>query len=129
MLSLVPGKTFEQNNHAEAYIRTVRASLGPLSLDSLRIAVDCGHGAACELVPSLLRDRFSAFRLIGVAPDGFNINQGYGSEAPERLQEEVKKIGADVGIAFDGDADRAILLMSREMSLMVMPFWPLLPSI
>jgi phosphoglucosamine mutase len=81
-----------------------------LRLDGLRIALDCAHGAAYKVAPAALWELGAEVDAIGVAPDGFNVNDGFGSTHPEALQERVKAIRADIGIALDGDADRLIVV-------------------
>jgi phosphoglucosamine mutase len=81
-----------------------------LALDGLRVAIDCGHGAAYRVAPEVLRELGADVIAIGVSPDGENINAGCGALHPERLQETVRVHGAHVGIALDGDADRCILV-------------------
>lgn len=83
------------------------AALGP-SLTGLKMVVDCGHGAASDLAPALFRRLGAEVVAICHAPDGRNINQGCGALHPEVAGREVTAAGADLGVAFDGDADRAI---------------------
>jgi phosphoglucosamine mutase len=78
-------------------------------LDGLRIVVDCAHGAAYRVAPTVLWELGANVVPIGVAPDGFNINKDCGSTVPERLCAAVVEAGADLGIALDGDADRVLL--------------------
>jgi phosphoglucosamine mutase len=74
----------------------------------LRLAVDCANGAAARVVPELLKRLNVEARVLNASPDGRNINLHCGSLHPERMAEEAKAWGADLGVAFDGDADRAI---------------------
>ncbi|SDI30544.1 phosphoglucosamine mutase [Alteribacillus persepolensis] len=74
----------------------------------LHIALDCAHGAASSLAPHLFADLDADISTIGNTPDGTNINDGVGSTHPEALAAFVKEQSADVGLAFDGDADRLI---------------------
>jgi phosphoglucosamine mutase len=74
------------------------------------IAVDAAHGAAWRTAPEILRRLGAEVVAIGCAPDGQNINRGVGALHPERLGARVRAIGADAGIALDGDADRCALL-------------------
>jgi phosphoglucosamine mutase len=80
-----------------------------LRLDGLKIVVDCAHGAAYRVAPSVLWELGAEVIPIGVAPDGFNINKDCGSLATEAMRKEVVAKGADLGIALDGDADRVVL--------------------
>ena len=80
-----------------------------MSLDGLRIVVDCANGAAYRVVPEALWELGAEVISIGVEPDGFNINRDCGSTAPEELCRKVREMRADIGIALDGDADRVII--------------------
>ncbi len=84
-----------------------------LTLDGLTVAVDCGHGAAYKVAPEVLEELGARVVALGVDPDGENINRDAGALHPEHLQEAVRASGAHVGIALDGDADRAILVDER----------------
>jgi len=81
-----------------------------LTLDGLTIAVDCGNGAAYKVAPEVLEELGARVIPLGVTPDGENINQNCGALHPGALQRTVKAAGAHVGVALDGDADRAILV-------------------
>ena len=81
-----------------------------LSLDGLRIVVDCANGAAYKVAPEALWELGAEVFSIGVEPDGFNINRAVGSTAPEALVKKVREMRADIGIALDGDADRVIVV-------------------
>ena len=78
------------------------------NFEGMHIVIDCAHGAASSLAPQLLGDLEAEITTIGTSPDGLNINQHVGSTHPEALQEKVKELNADLGLAFDGDADRLI---------------------
>lgn len=80
------------------------------SFEGIKVVLDCAHGAAYELAPRLFRELGAEVIAIGAEPDGLNINDGYGSTHPETLREEVLRHGADLGLAFDGDADRLIAI-------------------
>ncbi|QCT04394.1 phosphoglucosamine mutase [Paenibacillus algicola] len=80
--------------------------------DGLKIVLDCAHGAAYELAPQLFRDLGAEVIAIGAEPNGLNINEECGSTHPELLRDEVLRHGADLGLAFDGDADRLIAIDS-----------------
>lgn len=85
------------------------ASLGS-PLDGIHIAVDCGHGAASRLGPALFARLGARVSAVCREPDGRNINLACGALHPERVREKVLAVGADLGVAFDGDADRAIFV-------------------
>src|SRR5215470_8043428 len=84
-----------------------------LSLEGLRVVVDCANGAAYRVAPEALWELGADVISIGVEPDGFNINKECGSTAPEALCRKVREMRADIGIALDGDADRVILVDER----------------
>jgi phosphoglucosamine mutase len=79
-------------------------------LSGLRVVIDCANGAAYKVAPVALWELGAEVFSIGVEPDGFNINEGVGSTAPEALIAKVKELRADIGIALDGDADRVIIV-------------------
>ncbi|MDP5281445.1 phosphoglucosamine mutase [Sphingomonas sp. DG1-23] len=81
-----------------------------LTLDGLKVVVDCANGAAYQVAPSALWELGAEVIAIGVTPNGKNINDGVGSTAPETLCETVVASGAQIGIALDGDADRLIVV-------------------
>jgi len=83
------------------------------SLEGLKIVVDCAHGATYQVGPQTLRELDAKVTTIGATPDGLNINEGFGSTAPEALQRKVLEQGADLGIAFDGDGDRVLFVDHR----------------
>jgi len=80
------------------------------TLDGLRIVVDAANGAGYKVAPDVLEELGADVTTIGVDPDGENINAGCGAMHPEGLQERVRALGADVGLALDGDADRCLLV-------------------
>ncbi len=80
-----------------------------LDLDGVRIVVDCANGAAAAFAPKLLADLGAEVFAIGVKPDGRNINAGCGATDTEAMCREVKRRRAHVGLALDGDADRALI--------------------
>src|SRR5262249_24031050 len=81
---------------------------GGLSLDGFGLAIDCANGAASAIAPQLFHRLGARVEVISGSPDGRNINEACGSLHPERLQHLVVEQGLDMGIALDGDADRAL---------------------
>ncbi len=79
-------------------------------LTGLRIVVDCANGAAYKAAPDVLWELGADVIPLGVSPDGYNINLGCGSTAPQAAAEAVRSHGADLGICLDGDADRIVLI-------------------
>jgi phosphoglucosamine mutase len=101
---------------ADVYVEALLAafrSTGQSSLLDLKIVVDCANGAAFETFPTALRALGADPILIGVAPNGQNINADCGSTHPEALAKAVRDNGADIGVALDGDADRLIMVDSH----------------
>ncbi len=83
---------------------------GGRTLNGLKVVVDCANGAAYKVAPTALWELEADVISVGVAPNGTNINDGCGSTDTEMLRQKVLKLGADVGIALDGDADRLIMV-------------------
>ncbi len=81
-----------------------------VTLDGLRIVIDCANGAAYRIAPKVLSELGAEVIAIGNQPDGLNINEGCGALHTELLAERVLREGADLGLALDGDADRVILV-------------------
>ena len=81
-----------------------------MSLEGLRIVIDCANGAGYKVAPEALWELGAEVIAIGVEPDGFNINKEVGSTAPDALIAKVRELRADVGIALDGDADRVLIV-------------------
>ncbi len=80
-----------------------------MSLEGLRVVIDCAHGAAYRVAPEALWELGADVVSIGVEPDGFNINRECGSTDPVALCRKVREVRADIGIALDGDADRVVI--------------------
>ncbi|MCR2793543.1 phosphoglucosamine mutase [Microbacterium sp. zg.Y625] len=95
---------------ADAEDRYVVHLLGslPYRLDGLHVVLDCAHGAASGVSPETFRDAGARVTVIGADPNGININDGVGSTHLDVLAGEVVRVGADLGIAHDGDADRCL---------------------
>ncbi len=85
----------------------------PARLDGLHIVLDCAHGAAAGVSPDAFTDAGAKVTVIGNDPDGLNINDGVGSTHLDVLQQTVVAVGADLGIAHDGDADRCLAVDSE----------------
>ncbi|MBX3234854.1 MAG: phosphoglucosamine mutase [Nitrospiraceae bacterium] len=108
------GKAYRIDDAEGRYIEFVKRSL-PRDLDfqGIKLVVDCANGAAYKVAPAVLRELGATIHVIGDKPDGMNINAGCGAVHAERLQEVVREQGADVGVALDGDADRAIFVCEQ----------------
>jgi phosphoglucosamine mutase len=91
----------------DRYVLHLLASL-PHRLDGIHVVLDCANGAASGVSPETFKDAGARVTVIGADPDGLNINDGVGSTHLDSLAEHVVRVGADVGIAHDGDADRCL---------------------
>ena len=104
------GRARRLDDELGRYIEFVKSSFPRhLRLDGLKIVVDCAHGAAYKVAPTVLYELGAEVVAMGVEPDGFNINRGCGATVPGPMQEAVVAHGAHLGIALDGDADRVVL--------------------
>src|SRR6185295_6007757 len=99
-----------QDRYIEFAKRTLPRNL---SLDGLRVVVDCAHGAAYQVAPEALWELGAEVIKVGVEPNGFNINKDCGSTEPAALAAKVREVRADIGIALDGDADRMLIVDER----------------
>jgi len=105
------GKASRIDDAPGRYIEYCKSSFpGELSLDGLKIVLDCAHGATYHIAPSVFRELGAEVIAIGCTPDGLNINAGVGSTEPEALVARVLAEQADLGIAFDGDGDRVMMV-------------------
>ncbi|PCJ18790.1 MAG: phosphoglucosamine mutase [Candidatus Cloacimonadota bacterium] len=103
------GKAYRMDTAVGRYMEFAKSSFPKgMTLDGLKIVVDCANGAAYKVGPGVLRELGAEVIVIGAKPDGTNINDEYGALHPEKMRVEVIKNNADIGIALDGDADRAI---------------------
>jgi phosphoglucosamine mutase len=95
----------------DRYIEYAKRTLDrSIRLDDLKVVIDCAHGAAYRVAPQSLWELGADVTALGVSPDGFNINSNCGSTSPDALCRKVRQVGADIGIALDGDADRVIIV-------------------
>ncbi len=105
------GKATRFADAAGRYIEFCKSTIDSrLSLAGVKLVIDCANGAAYHVAPSVFAELGANVQSIATEPNGFNINDGCGSTRPERLQDTVVREGADLGIALDGDGDRAILV-------------------
>ena len=101
-------KRLEDGN--EKYIRILKSNFPKnFNLKGMKIVLDCANGASYKAAPKLLRDLGAKIISIGIKPNGLNINKKCGSTYPSKLKFAVKKYKANLGISFDGDADRIIM--------------------
>ncbi len=105
------GKVKRVDDAAGRYIEFCKSSFPQaLSLKGLKIVIDCAHGATYNIAPYVFEELGAQVVTIGAAPDGFNINRDVGSTKPETLAKRVLEERADLGIAFDGDGDRLMMV-------------------
>ena len=108
------GKAFRVNDAGGRYIEFCKSTYPTeLDLKGLKVVVDCAHGAAYHVAPPVLHELGAEVFPVGSDPDGVNINDGVGAMHPQHLQAAVKKHGADIGLALDGDGDRLIMVDSE----------------
>ncbi len=105
------GKAGRVSDAVGRYIEFCKSTIpSRLSLNGLKLVVDCAHGATYDIAPKVFAELGAEVVSLGVAPDGLNINEGCGSTEPEALQQAVANNGADLGVALDGDGDRLIMV-------------------
>ncbi|MCL2876765.1 MAG: phosphoglucosamine mutase [Betaproteobacteria bacterium] len=105
------GRARRIDDAAGRYIEFCKSTFpNELDLRGLKIAVDCAHGAAYHIAPKVFHELGAEVVAAGIAPDGFNINDGVGATRPESLRQAVLAHAADIGIALDGDGDRLIMI-------------------
>ncbi|MBY6200795.1 phosphoglucosamine mutase [Maritalea mobilis] len=93
------------------YVERVKGTFpAGLTLEGLKVVIDCANGAAYRAAPEVLWELGAEVIAVGVSPNGMNINDGVGSTKPQAAAEKIRETGADVGICLDGDADRVILI-------------------
>ena len=107
------GVASEHRNALDDYVAFLVDSTQGRHLTGIHALVDCGNGAAFRAAPTALRALGCQVDVLNAAPDGANINEGCGSTHPDDLRQAVLVAGADVGLAFDGDADRVIAVDER----------------
>lgn len=104
------GKALRIEDAPGRYIEFLKSAFPKdLFLEGMKIVVDCANGAAYKVAPVVFEELGAQVVAIGVSPNGFNINENSGALHPQSLAQKVKEVGADIGIALDGDADRVIL--------------------
>ncbi|MCE9681108.1 phosphoglucosamine mutase [Halomonas alkalisoli] len=105
------GKAVRIDDAAGRYIEFCKSTIPHrVSLHGLKIVLDCAHGATYHIAPSVFRELGAEISLVGASPDGLNINRDVGSTYPATLRAAVIQQGADLGIAFDGDGDRVLMV-------------------
>ncbi len=102
------GKAHRIDDARGRYIEFAKHTADNVPLHGLKVVVDCGHGAAYFIAPLIFKELGAEVITTGIQPDGLNINSGCGALNPENAGELVRRFNADLGISFDGDADRVI---------------------
>ena len=108
------GQAFRMDDARGRYISFLKSTFPKeMELDGLKIVVDCAHGATYRIAPEIFTELGAEVIPMGVRPNGRNINHKCGATSPETMATLVKRHGADLGIAFDGDGDRVIMVDHR----------------
>ena len=110
--SIKLGKATRMSDAQGRYIEFCKSNFNNLDLNGLSILLDCAHGATYSVAPKVFEELGAKVTAIGTEPDGVNINQNCGSTNPDFIREEIIKGGYDLGISFDGDGDRILLVSS-----------------
>ena len=106
------GKASRMSDAQGRYIEFCKSSFTDLDLHGLSILLDCAKGATYSVAPKVFSELGANIETIGASPDGININQNCGSTSPNALKEAIIKGSYDIGIAFDGDGDRILIVTS-----------------
>jgi phosphoglucosamine mutase len=105
------GKVRRADDAAGRYIEYCKSTIPDrVDLHGLKMVIDCAHGATYHIAPSVFRELDAQVEVIGAEPDGLNINRDVGSTHPAALRAAVIRSGADLGVAFDGDGDRVLMV-------------------
>ena len=105
------GKATRVGDAAGRYIEFCKATFGEeRSLRGVKLVIDCAHGATYHIAPSVFSELGAEADIVAASPDGYNINDDVGSTSTRALSERVRAVGADLGIAFDGDGDRVVFV-------------------
>jgi phosphoglucosamine mutase len=108
------GKAFRIDDAVGRYVVALKHCFPPeLTLNGVRIVVDCANGAAYRVAPAVFEELGARVVALGVKPDGYNINRGCGSLHPEMMCQAVRRHHAQLGIALDGDADRVVMATEK----------------
>jgi phosphoglucosamine mutase len=104
------GRVARMDESQARYIEIVKGTFPRrLSLNGLRVVIDCANGAAYKVAPTVLYELGAEVKEVGVSPNGRNINDECGSTSPQAMAQAVREYRADIGIALDGDADRLLI--------------------
>lgn len=110
------GKVSRVDDAPGRYVEFCKSTVpNEFTLDGMHVVLDCAHGATYHVAPKVFRELGAKLTVIGAEPDGLNINLNVGSTHLESLKQTVTETGADLGVAFDGDGDR-VLMVDRDGS-------------
>ncbi|OLS02063.1 phosphoglucosamine mutase [Tissierella creatinophila] len=101
------GRVYVEENGAKDYKEFLKKSIN-IDLKGIKVAMDCGNGALSKIGPEIIKELNGEVVYVNISPDGMNINKDCGSTNPKIIQELVIREKADIGVSFDGDADRII---------------------
>jgi len=105
------GKADRVQDAPGRYIEFCKATVSrEFRFHGLKVVLDCANGATYHVAPRVFEELGADITVVGAKPDGTNINAGCGSTSPEMLADQVRELGADVGVAFDGDGDRVVMV-------------------
>ena len=107
------GKASRMNDAQGRYIEFCKSSFTDLDLNGISILLDCANGATYSVSPKVFSELGAKVETLGSSPDGININQNCGSTSPNFIREQIMKGSYDLGIAFDGDGDRILVVNSE----------------
>lgn len=104
------GRVARMDESQARYVEIIKSTFPRrLSLNGLRVVIDCANGAAYKVAPTALYELGAEVKEVGISPNGFNINDECGSTSPRAMAQAVREYRADLGIALDGDADRVVI--------------------
>jgi phosphoglucosamine mutase len=108
------GRLFPVRDAVGRYVVSLKSTFPKkLTLEGMSIVLDCANGAAYQSAPNVFEELGAHVHVLAAAPDGFNINHDYGALHPDVCQRKVLETGSDLGVALDGDADRAIFIDNK----------------
>lgn len=111
--SISLGKATRMSDAQERYIEFCKLPFTDLDLSGLNILLDCANGATYSVAPKVFTELGASIEAVAASPDGININQNCGSTNPDFLKDQMSKGNYDMGIAFDGDGDRILIISSQ----------------
>jgi phosphoglucosamine mutase len=105
------GRAKRLQDAAGRYIEFCKSTIASrMDFNGIRVVIDCAHGSTYHIAPFVFSELGATVITLGDAPNGFNINEDVGATKPQALRAKVLEVGADIGLAFDGDGDRLIMV-------------------